>query len=253
LSPLAISGLACACILGGTLLGMLAGRLLPAHHLSGESKETVKVGLALIATLTALVLGLLVASAKGTYDTQNSAVKEMSARILLLDRVLAAYGPEAKEARESLRRVVALMLGRMWPEDKARPADLAPGETRAEMERLYEKVTALSPQNDAQRALKGRALDGTADLAQARLRLFAQRDSSVPLPFLVVLVVWLTVLFAGYGLQAPRNATVVVVLVLCIVSVSGALFLILELARPFDGILQISSAPMHDALTQVGE
>jgi Protein of unknown function (DUF4239) len=253
LSPLSLSCLAFACILGGALLGMILGRALPA--LSGESKDAVKLGLTLIATLTALVLGLLIASAKGTYDTQNSAVKEMAAKVILLDRTLALYGPETKEARGLLRRAGARTLDRLWPDDSARSADLAPGEARAEMELFYDKVAALAPAKDVAKhaALRARALDITTDLFQTRLRLFAQRDSSVPLPFLVVLVVWLVVLFTGYGLIMPRNATVLAVLVVCILSVSGALFLILELDSPFDGILRISSASVRDALSQVGE
>lgn len=253
MSPLAISCVAFACVLGGVLLGMYVARALPGHHVSGDSKDAVKLGLALIATLTALVLGLLVASAKGTYDAQNSAVKQLSANVILLDRILSLYGPETKEAQELLRRAMTLAMDRIWPDDSAQRGSLTPGAARAEMELFYGKVAALSPQNDAQRALKARALDLTTDLAQTRLRMFAQRDSSIPLPFLGVLVVWLFVLFAGYGLMAPRNATVVAVLVVCILSVSAALFLILELDRPFAGILRISSAPLHDALSRIGE
>ena len=121
------------------------------------------------------------------------------------------------------------------------------------MELFYTKVAALSPQNDAQAHAQGPALDITADLAQTRLRMFAQRDSSIPLPFLGVLIVWLMVLFTGYGLMAPRNATVIAVLAVCILSVSAALFLILELDRPFAGSLRISSAPLQNALSRVGE
>jgi hypothetical protein len=253
LSPLTISGIAFACILGGTLLGMLVRRFLPSHHLDGESKDAVKLGLALIGTLTALVLGLLVASAKGTYDTQNSTVKELSAKIILLDRALALYGPETKEARELLRRVVELLRERLWPEDSARSGDLSLGEARTEMEQFYGKLANLSPEKDAQRALKARALDLTADVAATRLRLYAQRDSSIPTTLLAVLVVWLTVLYAGYGMLAPRNPTVIAVLVVCVLSVAGALFLILELGRPFEGVLRISSGPIRDALEQIGK
>jgi hypothetical protein len=252
-SPIAISCAVFACVLGGMLLGMLFGRSLPVSHLNDESKNAVKMGLTLIATLTALVLGLLVASAKGTYDTQNSAVKQLSANVILLDRALARYGSETKELRELLRRAFTLTLHRIWPDDGAGEADLTPGEARAEIELFYDQLAALSPENDAQRALKARALDITADLAQARLRMFSQRDSSIPLPFLLVVAVWLMVLFIGYGLLSPRNLTVFTVLLVCALSVAGALFLILELDRPFAGVLRIPSAPLHEALARVGQ
>jgi hypothetical protein len=232
---------------------MLVGRALPGSHLSGESKDAVKLGLTLIATLTALVLGLLVASAKGTYDTQNSAVKQLSANVILLDRVLAGYGPQTKEARELLRRAAARMQERIWPADGARSGDLSLGGARPEIELFYNMVANLAPKNDAQRTLKARALDITIDLGRTRTALFAQRGSSIPLPFLVVLVVWLIVLFTGYGILAPRNATVVAMMVVCILSVAAALFLILELDRPFEGLLRISSAPLDDAIARLGE
>jgi hypothetical protein len=251
-SPLAVSCVVFACIAGAGLLAMAFARALPDHHLKPDSKEAIKYGLTLIATLAALVLGLLVAAAKGTYDTQTSAVRQLSAHVLLLDRVLALYGAETKDARELLRRAVASTLDRMWPGDSARPADLDPGETRADMATFYDKVAGLTPQNDTQRSLKARALDVTADLAKTRLQLFTQKDSSIPVPFLVVLVFWLMVLLGGAGLLAPRNATVVGVLLVCALSVSCALFLILELDRPFEGVMRVSSAPLREALARLG-
>src|SRR4051794_16797521 len=174
MSSIAVAGVAFACVFGGAMLAMLAGRALPEQHLSGDSKDAVKLGLATIATLAALVLGLLVAGAKGTYDAQVNAVRQMSATLLLLDRVLANYGADTKEARDLLRRAFAATADRLWPGGDARPADLSPGEARAEVEAFYDAVAGLAPRNDAQRALKARALDLTVDLAQTRLRLFAQ-------------------------------------------------------------------------------
>lgn len=252
MSPLAVSWVVFACIAGAGLFAMAVARALPEHHLKPDSKEAIKYGLTLIATLAALVLGLLIAAAKGTYDTQTSAVRQMSADILLLDRALALYGPETKESRGLLRHAAAAILDRLWPGDGDRPADLTPGEARADFEAFYDKVAGLTPQNDAQRSLKARALDIAAGIAQTRLRLFAQKDSSVPVPFLVVLVFWLMVLLGGAGLLAPRNVTVVGVLLLCALSVSCAIFLILELDRPFGGIMRVPSAPLREALARLG-
>jgi hypothetical protein len=252
-SSIAISSIAFACVFGGALLAMFVGRALPEHHLSADSKDVIKLTMALIAMLAALVLGLLIATTKGTFDTQSSAIKQIATNVILLDRVLANYGSETQEARDLLHRSTALTLDRIWPRNNARPADLAPGEERREMHIFYDKVAALSPQKDAQTSLKGRALQITFDLAQIRYQLFVQEDSSIPLPFLVVLVFWLTALFAGYGLLAPRNATVIAALFVCTLSVSGAIFLILEMAKPLEGAVQISSAPLHDALSHLGE
>jgi hypothetical protein len=252
MSPIAIAGVIFACIFGGALLMMLLGRALPEHHLRPESKEAVKLGLAVVATLAALVLSLLISAAKGSYDAQNNAVRQLSADVLLLDRVLTQYGSETKEAQDLLRRAGAATLDRLWPEDSSRSANLAPGEARELVESFYDKVAGLAPRNEAQRALRARALEVTTNLLQTRLRMFAQRDNAIPLPFLVVLVFWLVILFAGYALMAPRNATVIAALFVCTLSVSGALFLILKLDRPYEGVMRLSSAPLREALAQVG-
>jgi hypothetical protein len=253
MSALSISAVVFACISGVALAVMFAKRFLPEHHLSADSKDVVKLGMGTIATLAALVLGLLIATAKGTYDTQNGTVQELSAKVILLDRVLAKYGPETKETRDLLRVVVDATLDRIWPEEGAGAANLAPGEARVAGEAMYDRIADLSPHTDAQRALKARALEITSDIYQERVRLFARHNSSLPLPFLVVLVFWLIVLFAGYGLLAPRNLTVVAVLLLCTLSVSAAIFLLLELATPFAGMLRLSSGPLHDALSVLGK
>jgi hypothetical protein len=252
-SPLILSGIVFACIFGSALVAMFIKGALPEHHLSPDSKDTVKLGMGLLATLAALVLGLLIATAKGAYDAQSSAVTDLSTNVLLLDRELALYGSETKEARDLLRSGVESTLNTIWPEGSARPGNLTPGAARAAGEAMYEKIANLSPKDDAQRALKARALDIVNDLTKQRLGLFARRDSSLPVPFLVVLVSWLTILFAGYGLLAPRNWTVLTVLLVCTLSVAGAVFLILELTTPFAGIMRISSGPLRDALALLGK
>ena len=251
MSSIAISGVVFACLFVAALMAMLVKRALPEHHLNADSKDVVKMGMGFIATLAALVLGLLIATAKGTYDAQSTTVKEFSANIIMLDRVLNQYGPETKKARELLHSAAQATLERIWPEG-AGAANLTPGESRAALESLYDNIAQLVPQSDGQRALKARALDLLAEQVRARLRMFAQQDSSLPLPFLVVLVFWLVILFAGYGLLAPPNATVIAVLVVCELSISGAIFLMLELATPFAGIMRLSSGPLRDAIHLIG-
>jgi hypothetical protein len=250
MSALAIAVIVFACVFGGALLGMLLRAALPEHHLSTDSKDVVKLGMGLIATMAALVLGLLIASAKGSYDKQRSELTQMSTNIILLDRVLAHYGPETKEARNLLRHSVVRVLDQMWPEDSSQPAQLDP--TAAGAEPVYDKIQALAPQNEAQRSLQTRALSTAIEIAQTRWLMFEQQGSSIPMPFLVVLVFWLTIIFLSFGLLAPPNATVIATLLVCAVSVSGAIFLILQLDRPFEGLIQIPSTPLQTALAHLG-
>jgi hypothetical protein len=136
-----ISWIVFACVFGGALLGIFFRAVLPEHHLTGESKDVVKVGMGLIATMAALALGLLTASAKSSYDTQRNELTQISAKIIFLDRVLAHYGPEAKDVRDLLRRTVTSALDQMWPENRSRPAQLDPA---AASERLYDTIQQLS-------------------------------------------------------------------------------------------------------------
>ncbi|MFO0965099.1 MAG: hypothetical protein U0793_05880 [Gemmataceae bacterium] len=202
----------------------------------------------LIGTMSALVLGLMVGSAKSSFDAQKAGLTQMSAKIIVLDRALAHYGAETKEARELLRAGVTRILEQVWPEGGSAP-QIAPS---AAGEVVYDKIQQLTPKSDAQRSVQNQALSIAVDIAQARWLLFQQAETAISTPFLVVLVFWLTVIFMSFGLFAPVNATAVITLLLCSLSVSGAVFLILELDRPFEGMLQIPSTVLRNALAQLG-
>ena len=205
----------------------------------------------LIATMTALVLGLLIATAKDSYDTQRSGLTQVSVNIFFLDRAMAHYGPETKEARDLLRSSFVGAIDQIWPEAGSRPAQLAPMAAGGDV--LYDKIQALSPQNEAQRSLQAKALSIGIDIGHARWLMFQRMSSSIPVPFLLVVVFWLTIIFVSFGLFASPNATVIAVLLLCALSVAGAIFLLLELDTPFDGLIQISSAPLRNALAHLGQ
>ena len=250
MSPMAIGWIVFALVFGSALVAMFLHRVLPAEHLSSDSKDVVKLGVALVATMSALVLSLLVASAKSAFDTRSNQLVQASADIILLDRALARYGPETKDARSLLQRSVASIIERFWPAGGAKPITIDPA--ASPVEALYDKIEALTPQSDAQRSMQSQALTLAADMARTRLLLFENLGASIPVPFLVVLVFWLCIIFASFGLFAPRNATVIAALCVSALSVAGAIFLILELDRSFQGLLQVSSAPLRAALAQLG-
>jgi hypothetical protein len=251
MSSIAISSIVFACVFGGAMFGMFLRAALPQHHMSADSKDVVKMGMGLVATMSALVLGLLIASAKSSYDTQSTELTEMSARVVLLDRVLAHFGPETKEARELLRSTVARVLDQMWSKDRSNPSQLGP--TSAGGEVLFEKIQGLSPRDDAQRSLQAEALSIAMSVGQTRWLMYEQNATSISMPFLIVLVFWLTALFTSFGLFAPRNGTVVTSLLVTALSVSGAILLILEMYTPYRGLIQVSSAPLRAALTHLGK
>ena len=240
-----------SCVFGGAIFGILLHSRLPEHHLSEDSKRVVNLGAGIIGTMAALVLGLLVASAKGTYDTQQNELLDTSAKIALLDRILVHYGPEAKAAREELRRAVVHTLDQLWPQDGSGGGHLN-AETHG-AEAIFDMIQDLTPSTDAQRTLKNQAISIAMNLGQMRWLMYEQEESSVSRPLVVMVVFWLTINFISFGLFAPRNATVIVTLFLCAVAVSGAMFLILEMYKPFGGLISISSAPLRNVLAQMGK
>lgn len=253
MSSLTIGLIAFACILGGAFLGMMVRSALPEHHLSPESKDVVKLGMGVIATMTALLLGLVTASAKSAFDSQATVVRHNAADILALDRLLARYGPETKDIRELIRRAVAYKLAVTWPEDSSAAARPDTSESTPRVETIEDRILELSPQTDVQRSFKSRALTISGSLLQARWLVAGGKVETVPLMLLIVVIFWLTVTFGSFGLFAPPNATVVAVLFLCALSIAASIFLILELEQPFDGVIKVSSAPLRFALSHLGQ
>jgi len=252
--PLAISLIAFGCISGGMLLGMFLRGVIPEHHLSDDSRDVVKLGTGMIAMMAALVLGLLIASAKGSYDAINSGLLQSGSKVILLDRVMAQYGPETKEVRDQLRRTVASVIDQVWSTERTGHIDTKVPDSRTGLESLQDKLLQLSPQNGAQRWLQSRALEVTGDITESRWLLVEQQGiSALPMPFFVMLVSWLVIIFFGFGLLCPRNATVIAVLLVCALSAAGALYLIQELDRPYGGLITVSSAPLQNALAYLGQ
>ena len=248
MNSIVILFIAFAGVFGATLLGVFLRAVLPEQHLSADSKDTLRLGIGVIATMAALVLGLLVTSAKSFYDTQSSELTQLSANVILLDRVLAHYGPETKEARDSLRAAVGRTLDLMLHQDQ-RHSQMEPGAGGGDI--LYDKIQGLSPQNEAQRALQAQASSMAIDLGKLRWLMIEQESSSASLPLLVLLVFWLAIVFASFGLFAPPNATVISTLFICALSVSAAIYFIIETYTPFQGLMQISSAPLRNALAHL--
>ena len=228
MSPAIVGMIVFTCTFGGALLGMWLRTVLREHHLDGESRDTIKVAIGLIATMTALVLGLVTASAKSSFDAVDTAVKQSAAQLLALDRVLARYGPETGEIRKGLKQAIGARIDMVWPQGPSKPADLDPTGSGAAStaEGLADAIRGLKPRDDSQRALQSRALDLAETLLQTRWLVLAGAESSVPLPFLVVLLFWLTVIFGSFGVFARPNAMVLAALFVCALSIGAALFLV---------------------------
>ena len=255
MKPLWIGIVVFICTLGGSVVGMWLRGILPTHHLRDESRDTVRLGIGLVATLTALVLGLMTASAKSSFDGLNTAIKNAAADIIATDRVLARYGPETKDIRATLKRVVEHRIQMTWPEGRRRPAQTAKLDVTQATETgewVVDQIRALTPPTAAQQWLQARALEQSEAMLRTRWVVLGELGTAIPWPFLIILVFWLAITFMSFGLHAPANATVLAVLLLCALSVAGAVFLTLEMDGPFDGLMQVSAEPLRYALTRLG-
>jgi hypothetical protein len=247
-----ITGLAVfACCIGGALLGMLLSRALPSHHLSRESRDAITVTTAVVATLAALATGLLVNAAKTSFDTKDAEIRRIAARIILLDRAMAQYGPETKAARAELRASIQRGIDDVWREPNS-GLNIESKASEGAIATLERQLLELEPKDEAQRWFRSHALQLGGEVEKDRATLIQQRDGGIRWPFVAALSFWFAVIFTSFGLFAPRNAAVIATYLLSALSVAGALFLIVQMDVPYQGIFQLSSAPLREAVRQIG-
>jgi len=246
-----ITAIVSACLLAAVWIGMWIRRFLPEHHLSPHSRKIVELAVGLVATMSALLLGLLVNSAKTSYDTTRIQVMQKASKYALLDRLLVIYGPRAAEVRGKLPALIEESTRRMWPDVADTPAQ---SQRMTEMgNAFYVAVLRLEARDETERALKAQAVSLTLELGQLVSLMQAQSTTSIAKPMLVVVVLWLVMIFIAFSLIAPPNATVNFALIASALCAAGAIFLILELDQPFGGLMQISSEPMLNVLRQLGK
>jgi hypothetical protein len=253
MSALGISFMVFACIFGSAMLGCYLRTLLHDHHLSDDSLRVVTLGTSLLATLTAVVLGMLISSARTSFDRASDEITETASTAVLLDRALANYGSETKDARELLHHTIASATDIMFAAEGSAPGKLTASERLGGMEHFQATLRGLAPRNDVQRSLQSRALALSDEVIKLRWLVMEHETNAMLTPFLMVLVLWLSIIFFGIGINTANNLIVLLTLFICALSVSLALFLIEELNHPFDGLMQVSSAPLRNALTQLGQ
>lgn len=242
------------CIISGGLIGSRLSKLVPLHHMTSDSKDIMKIASGMIGTLVALVLGLLVASAKNAYDTVNAESVEAGSRILYLDHTLDRYGPEMDPVRKQMKDSLSAGVQRMWPNERNGLTGTQALEAGISgMDKVRSMLDDVTPATEKQKRLLAEAQSLADQMQQSRWLAIEQQQNTLPTTFLIILICWLTMLFTCVGLFAPHNTTVFFVLIFCAVSFSTAIFLIVELSRPLDGTMKISSAPMRNVLSHLGQ
>ena len=236
-------------IFGGALLGIFAARALPEHHLSPETRTAVSVSAAIVGTLSALVLGLMISTASSSFAVRSNEVTAISVDLIRINRMMQRYGPEADDVRAKLRTYATAKTQELFP--AVGEPSRANEATLRMMEATQDAILSLAPTDETHRWLRSQALTLSDNLLQARWLLAEQAGSGIPFPFLILLIFWLAIVFASFGLFAPLNTTAVTVLCLCSMAVSGGITMILELDSPFSGLVRVSAEPMRRALAQI--
>ncbi|MBY5524270.1 DUF4239 domain-containing protein [Rhizobium leguminosarum] len=253
MGSLLVGGLVFVFLSMATSIGLVVRGRLPDHHLNAESKDVIRLATAVVGTLSALTLGLLIASAKSSYDNAEVEMRTAAARVLLLDRVMAQYGPETDKARQLMRELIERRLSRGWTaETTDETSGNAPGEYQ-DIEAVQAVLRSLAPRGSVQHALQARAVEVSGMMAEAHWLLVESGEEGLPWAFVTVLVCWLSLLFATFGLQAPANLTVLSILLVCALSVAGAIFLVSDMANPYVGLIRVSDAPLQFAIERLGK
>jgi len=235
-------------IVFGALTGLWLARHLPEEHLSSESRTAVSVSMAVVGTLAALVMSLLISSASASFNAKTDALHRLAIDIIRLDRALRQYGPDAEDVRGLLRSYAETKADELSDDGDPASLDLR---SLLKFEALTSGVLDLQPGDNRQRQAQAQALKVLDSIADARWLLIEKANTSLPTSFVILLIFWLALLFGSFGLFAPSNATVIIVLLLCALAISGGVFMVLELETATKGLVRVSTDPIFNAIREI--
>jgi hypothetical protein len=255
------AGVVLLVLLGSSALGLIVQPYLSEHHRSRESMELVRLVVAMLVTFTALVLGMLTTSVKSSFDKADSGMKGFAAELIQLDESLRQYGGEAASAREQLRNYTAAVIASIWFEEVTPPSNYYPkglphgmSESLVLGDKLNQvglMIRQLEPQDAMHRQLVADCIQRFNRVTERRWQLIEDAGGVISVPFASVVILWLAIVFASFGLNAPRNTLVCVTISIAAVSIASVIYLILDLDSPFTGVIAVSSHAMRGVLAHL--
>ena len=251
LSSVGVAGIVLLCVMGGSTLGMWLGARLPEPHRNSDSRDAVKLATGMLSVLAALVLGLLIAGVKNSFDTTDTQIRQFASTLILLNQTLEDFGPETAAPRAMLRDYTARALADNWPPDKAAPIRMEDAEAGKLLDGVRAAVLLLPGGSQRRDTLRADAASLVEEALKTRWLLIERAESSIHPLFLDTLIVWITLIFISFGYSAPRNATVAASFLLSALALAACIFLIVEMDGPFDGLITVSSSPMRSALAHM--
>ena len=239
------------CVFLASLVGMSLNAILPETHRTQASHDVIKLSTGMISVLASLVLGLLIASVKGSFDTADSQMRSFAANLILLHQTLDDWGPETAKAHALLRDYTARSIEDHWPAESDHSFVMENRASGNVLDATRLAILQLIPNDPLQHDLRESAVTLMNAVLQTRWLLIEHAESSIEPVFLMVLVAWITLIFLSFGYNAPVNATVIVSFFICAGALAACLFVIVEMDGPFDGVIAISSQPMRNALAHM--
>jgi hypothetical protein len=267
LSELSDAAILLLILLGGSAMGMLVRPFLSERHRSVETTDLIRLVVTMLVTFAALVLGLLTSSVKASFDTVDNDLRGVAIQLIQLDRSLRVYAAETVPARNLLRSYTAAKIATTWSGELSPPGNSyrkdssrPPSDEEIEDTNLGQMLTEvetdlrdLQPQDPMHRRLSLTILNQFEQLMRVRWKVIEEAHNSISMPFYIVLTIWLVIVFASFGLSAPRNLLSYITIMLGGLSIASVIFVILDLDTPFSGLFMVSSQPMHDALNQLSQ
>jgi|688.fasta_scaffold197197_2 hypothetical protein len=246
-SPLIIASVTWVVVFAAALLGMWIGGRLPEEHRTDDSRNVVSISMAMVSTLTALVLGLLLSVANTSFGENQEQLMSTSSDVIRMDHLLRLYGPEADGSRDLLRQYAHSMLSDVFPSEGSQ-RNVENEATLDLLAKVEQWAALMVPANATQRWLQPHILDVSDRIVQEHFTLVKERLDAIPAALMVLMLLWLVLLFASFGLFAPRHLTCITVLLLSSGAASGAVLLILELETPHSGFVHLSPNPLQHAI-----
>ncbi len=250
MSPFEMAMFIASLIFGACLVGNIVAPLLSETHLSAQALVIIKDARSIITGLTALTLGLLIATANSSFEEKSKEVKVEATNAILVDRLLRDYGPQADRAREELRIAVQNEVDRM---NEARQPGVDAKQIFGSVRsgNIRSEILKLSPHDDRETWLKTTALAAAQEFVTSRWRIYHEMNSSIKWPLVYVAVFWITAIFFSLGVETPRNIFPISGMLVASIAMAGAMYLMFEMDMPFQGFITVSAAPLESAVQQI--
>lgn len=222
---------------------------LPARHRDDDTNTVVRLVANIFVVMASLVFGLMINSAKNTFEGIDDNVHSFATNLILLDRTLRTYGLAGNDARQYL---IAYVEGAIANPERVNDAlHEARNAGQQRLDTVGNSLAAIQPADRLHESLLVDARQLYSRIVEQRWMIVEQSEGAIPMPVIGMMIAWMTLIFASFGYRAPKNAVVVAMFVVSAMFIAASVYVVLDMDIPFSGAIQISDAPLHRALAEM--